>query len=350
MLSRTTTVHSVFYTNRNMLMMRLIILLAILIGITVCSICIGDISISPMQAWQILFNSHADITNNPAVKDILFDIRLPRLLVAFVVGTNLAVSGYVLQNISRNSLADPFLSGVSSGAALFIALGLIFGLDLIFIAPLAFVGGLLASLIAASLARDAIGLSTARLLLAGVGLSAISGAVVTLMLTVNPSLGQSQGILFWLSGSIAGRSYQEFYCVLGSTIVGLSAALLLSKQMRLLSLGPNTAQALGLDVSRVQWALLAIAVLLCATAVCVSGLVGFVGLIAPHMARRLFGNDERLHIICSAMLGASLVLASDLAARTLMGGQELPLGTLLAIVGGPFFLWLIYKQKESSRK
>lgn len=348
MLSRTTTPPRFFYTYRNMLMTRVTILLIALVGIILCNICTGDVFISLPQAYDLFFNNHALLNESASVKDILFDIRLPRLLVAMVVGANLAVSGYILQNISRNSLADPFLSGVSSGAALFVALGITLGLDVLLITPLAFTGGLIASLIAACLARDAIGLSTARLLLAGVGLSAITGAVVTLMITINPSLGQSQGILFWLSGSIAGRSYQDFFCVLTSSILGVTAALLLSKQMRLLSLGQQTAQALGLNVSRTQWKLLGIAVLLCASAVCVSGLVGFVGLIAPHIARRLFGNDERLHIICSAFLGAILVLTSDLAARTLINGQELPLGTLLAIVGAPFFLWLIYKQKEGS--
>jgi iron complex transport system permease protein len=119
----------------------------------------------------------------------------------------------------------------------------------------------------------------------------------------------------------------------------------MSKQIRLLSVGTQQAMALGVDVARAHWTLLFLAVLICGAAVSVSGLVGFVGLVAPHVTRRLFGRDERLHIICSALVGMVLVLLSDLAARTVVPGQELPLGTLMSLIGGPFFLWLVSRQK-----
>jgi iron complex transport system permease protein len=254
----------------------------------------------------------------------------------------------MLQTISRNPLADPYLTGVSSGSGLAVAMALTINCDFRLIPLVAFAGGLAASLVVARMAKSPIGLSVTRLLLAGVGVSAVCGGVISLLLTTSPNLAQAQGIFFWLGGGIAGKTWTDLTPVLPCTVFGITAALVLSKQMRLLSLGPESAQALGVNVATTQWCLLAAAVLLCASAVSISGLVGFVGLIAPHITRKLFGRDERLHIICAAIVGAIMVMVSDLAARTLAQGQELPLGTLLAVAGGPFFLWLVYSHKDMS--
>lgn len=281
--------------------------------------------------------------------EVLLHIRLPRIVVAMVVGAALAVSGYVLQALSRNSLADPYLTGVSSGAGLATALAMIFNTNFSIIPAAAFLGGLTASLLVALMARSPGGLSVGRLLLSGVGLSAICSAFITMILIHASSVAQGQGLFFWLAGGIAGRTWAEVIPACGYTALGLLVAILMSKQIRILSLGPQSAQALGLDVARTQWILLAAAVLMCGAAVSISGLVGFVGLIAPHLSRRLYGQDERLHIICASMMGMVLVLTSDLAARTLGQGQELPLGTLLSLIGGPFFLWLVSQNKEVSQ-
>ena len=159
---------------------------------------------------------------------------------------------------------------------------------------------------------------------------------------------KSQGIFFWLAGGITGRTWSEAIPSGAYTVVGFLLALLLSKQIRLLSLGSDQAKALGMNVDRTQWILLSISVLLCGAAVSVSGIVGFVGLVAPHVARKLFGRDERLHIVSSALIGMILVATSDLAARTLVAGEELPLGTLMSLIGGPFFLWLVARHRGES--
>ena len=184
-----------------------------------------------------------------------------------------------------------------------------------------------------------------RLILAGVALSAVCGSLITLIITQSGSAPQAQGIIFWLAGGIAGRGWSDLTTLSLYTAGGIIATLFLSKQIRVLSLGDETAQALGVDVSRLQWLLLATAVLMCGAAVAASGLVAFVGLIAPNLARMLFVRDERVEIIATALIGAVLVMLSDLAARTLGQGQELPLGTLLSLVGGPFFLYLISTTK-----
>lgn len=326
------------------MLVRAALLLVLLIASMTLNLCFGDVSLTPAQAFSALFSTHPP-PDIPGLKELLWQIRVPRLLVAVLVGGALATSGYILQALSRNQLADPYLTGVSAGAGLAIALGLTCGLPFALIPLVAFAGGLAASTVVALMSRSPSGLSVTRLLLSGVGLSAICSAFITLIVLNSPSFAQMQGIFFWLAGGISGRAWSELIPASLYTLVGVVIALLMSKQIRLLSLGALPAQALGLNVARTQWILLAAAVLLCGAAVSVSGLVGFVGLIAPHVSRRLFARDERVQIICSAAAGAVLVSISDLVARLAAQGQELPLGTLLSLVGGPFFLLLVCRQK-----
>lgn len=308
------------------------------------SICFGDVFVEPATALSLILQ-RAPETTTSGLNDIIWQIRLPRLLIATTVGIALAVSGYVLQALSRNQLADPYLTGVSSGAGLAVAAAMIFSLDFSLVPMLAFLGGLAASLIVSLMARTAGGLSVTRLLLAGVALSSVCGALITLIITQGGDAARTQGLVFWLAGGIAGRSWEELGAATIYTTIGLLGSLLMSKQIRLLSLGEEPAQSLGLNVERAQWLLLSIAVLMSGAAVSISGLVGFVGLIAPNLSRMFFGRDERVNIIAAALTGGLLVVVSDLAARTLGQGQELPLGTLLALVGGPFFLYLIGQRK-----
>lgn len=323
---------------------RLIVLAGALLAGLLSSLCIGDVFIAPKEALQLVLGGAANL-QAPGVADILTQIRLPRTLIATAVGAALAVSGYILQALSRNPLADPYLTGVSSGAGLAVAVAIILGLDFSVIPASAFLGGLAAAILVAQMARRAGGLSVTRLILGGVAVSAVCGSLITLAITQSGGAPQAQGIIFWLAGGIAGRGWSDLTTLSIYTAGGIIATLLLSKQIRVLTLGEERAQALGVDVSRLQWMLLAAAVLMCGAAVSASGLVAFVGLIAPNLARMLFVRDERIEIIASALIGAVLVMLSDLAARTLGQGQELPLGTLLSLVGGPFFLYLISTSK-----
>lgn len=327
------------------MIIRLVILIALAALGLLLNICIGDVRIDPLLALQSVFAPNSLPESCSTSLDIIWQIRLPRLLTAATVGAALAVSGYVLQALSRNYLADPYLTGVSSGAGVTVALGLTFGLSFSMVPLAAFAGGLAASIVVAFLSRNPTGLSMTRMLLSGVALSTICSGLITLIITNGGNPVQSQGIFFWLAGGIGGRTWDELIPAATYTVVGCLVALVLSKQIRLLSLGTQQARSLGVNVELVQMLLLAVAVLMCGAAVSVSGLVGFVGLMAPHLSRRLYGRDERVHLICAALLGIALVEMSDLAARSMVPGQELPLGTLLSLIGGPFFLWLVSRQK-----
>jgi iron complex transport system permease protein len=320
------------------------ILVGVLIFAFVLNLCLGEVTLNPLQAINSLF---APSQNMPSgLAEVIWQIRLPRLLLAMVVGAGLSMSGYLLQALSRNYLADPYLTGVSSGAGLSVACAILLGVDFTFVPLAAFIGGLIVSMIVAVMARGPQGLSVTRLLLAGVAISAICGSLITLILVASGNPTQAQGIFFWLAGGIAGRGWNELICAASYIFIGLTAAFFLSKPLRVMSLGAQPAQTLGLNVHVMQWSVLALAVLACGAAVSVSGLVGFVGLIAPYIARQLYSRDERLQLVACVLIGSSLVLLSDLVARMFGQGQELPLGTLLAIVGAPFFLWLVVKQKS----
>lgn len=324
-----------------------VLLFALLAGSLLLNLCIGETSVAPGEALALLFSSPHD-TSSP-LRPVLLDIRLPRLIAAALVGCALGISGYLLQTLSRNFLADPYLTGVSSGAALAVAAVMLFALDFAFVPVAALTGGMLASVIAAGMARTAGGISVTRLLLAGIAISAICSSLITLLVTSSGEVARAQGVFYWLAGSLAGSDWAQLKASSTYIVVALAVALLISKPLRLLSLGSQSAASLGLNVARTQWIVLFTAVVLCGTAVSLSGIVGFVGLIAPQVARRLFGRDERCHIIASGAAGAVLVLISDLCARVLGHGQELPLGTLLSLVGGPFFLWMVL-QRQGDRQ
>ena len=321
-----------------------ILLILVALGILL-NICIGDVHIPPALALTTLVSPDSLAIDKTSFAEIIWQIRLPRLLTAITVGAALSVSGYLLQTLSRNHLADPYLTGVSSGAGVTVAIGLTLGLSFSFVPIAAFIGGLVASVIVASISKNPSGLSVTRMLLSGIALSTICSGIITLIITNGGDPVKAQGIFFWLAGGISGRTWEELLPASAYTFIGFVIALIFAKQLRVLSLGTQHAKSLGVNVEQVQLILLSIAVLMCGAAVSVSGLVGFVGLVAPHITRQIYGRDERLHIVCTALLGMVLVLLSDLMARSIASGQELPLGTLLSLIGGPFFLFLVSKQK-----
>jgi iron complex transport system permease protein len=249
----------------------------------------------------------------------------------------LGVAGAMLQMLFRNPLVDPYIGGVSAGAALAAAVGFSIGVSFAVIPALAFGGGLACAFVVALIGAREGAAGNLRLVLAGVAISALCAAAITLLLL---RAGETGGlsVLGWLAGGIGGRGWSELLWVTGYLLVGFSAAALVVNELNALRLGAAAAGGLGLNVDLARWRILSIAALITAACVAVSGVVGFVGLMVPHAMRRLFGGDARRMLPACAIGGAAAVMFADTLARTLAPPSEIPLGVLLAFAGVPFFL------------
>jgi iron complex transport system permease protein len=286
---------------------------------------------------------------------IIWLVRFPRVVEGALVGAALAVAGALFQGLLRNPLADPFLLGISSGAALgatlaFAVLGpatLALGLDPTLVAryglpAMGFVGALVAIACVYSLARVGQRTPVVTLILAGVAVSALLGAAQTLIITQDPDVGRKLGSIFaWLSGGIILADWPQIGVVALLIALGLCAALLLAPVLDTFALGEEGALHLGVRVEQMKLVVVAVAALLVAAAVALSGLVGFVGLFVPHVCRMMLGPRHRLLLPAAALAGSVFIVWADVLARTLISGGEVPLGVISALVGGPFFLWLL---------
>ena len=273
---------------------------------------------------------------------IFWNIRLPRTIVAALVGVNLALSGAILQAILRNPLADPHIIGISSGAGLAgIFIMLVLPGAAWFITPAAFGGAMLAALLIYLLAwRD--GIRPTRVILAGVAVSAFLGAGISAMMILYSDRVHSA--LMWMVGGLSARSWPHAEMLLPYTVGAGLCALLAAGRLNILLLGDDMARGVGLAVERTRVMLTALAALLAASAVSVVGLLGFVGLIVPHAARLMVGADHRVLLPAAALLGIAVLTLSDTAARLLFAPLELPVGILMAVIGAPFFLYLLRRQ------
>ncbi|HLP01737.1 MAG TPA: iron ABC transporter permease [Opitutaceae bacterium] len=310
--------------------------LLLLAGLAVASLAVGDMVLSPARIW------HGLLRHDEIAATILWQIRLPRLIVAVLVGAALSASGLVMQAYFRNSLASPGLLGVSSGGAAGAVVAIACGIASLslWMVPLAAIGGaFVATLSVVALARR--GASTERLLLAGIALNALLGAVTSYVLSTQTAIyGRNTQILFWLLGGLDDRTWE--HALMASPIV-LAAAFVwpLGRPMDLLSLGANEAQSLGVDVRSLRRRLLVHSTVLTAIATAAAGTVGFVGLIVPHILRLVVGPEHRRLMPLSLVGGAAFVLVCDLICRT---SGDVRLGIVTAVLGAPFFLWLLRRQ------
>ncbi|MDR0635642.1 MAG: iron ABC transporter permease [Treponema sp.] len=298
----------------------------------------GSVFFSPTQLMEAL----RDTEGTTAL--ILFEIRLPRLILAMAVGAALAVSGAAFQGIFRNSLADPYVIGASSGAALGAAIAVSTGLT--FIGPIspislcAFCGALLAVALAFTIARSAGNPPPATaLLLAGTALSALFSSLLSLILLLKDQTFQR--VYFWLLGSLNGTTWSALSAVLPVMTLGCLIVFLHARPLDLLLQGEDVAESLGIEVRKTRSAIALGAALATAAAVSASGVIGFVGLIAPHTMRLLIGPSHKRLLPSSALAGALLVLVADCVARSAAGSLELPIGVITSLCGAPFFIWLL---------
>ena len=305
---------------------------------------VGGTPLAPADVLAALLHPHAQTDAGT----IVWILRLPRIAIAACVGASLAVAGFLLQGLLRNPLVDPFLTGVSAGSGAAVAVAVATGIAAPFVPPLGFAAGLGTAVLVAFLARRAGGIDVERLILAGVSLSALFSAIVTLAL-MRLGRGGGDAVLAWLAGSLAGRGWSDLAIAAPYLAAGFVLAAAAAPALNAMRLGPETARAVGVDIARTQWLVLGSSTLLAAAAVTLSGIVGFVGLIVPHMARRTVGTDARRALIASAMLGATLVPLADALARSLLPPIEIPLGVLLAFAGVPTFLYLYLRPRGTAR-
>jgi iron complex transport system permease protein len=313
-----------------------LILLTLLAALTIlAALAIGSASFSLSETWAGLNGS-----GDPLVRELIYELRLPRALTAFGTGAALAIAGVMLQVLLRNPLADPYILGTSGGAAAAALWAMSLGATGFLLNSAAFAGALSSTLLVFVLARSGGSWTPGRLLLTGVVTAAGWGAVVTLILALAPDTNL-RGMLFWLMGdfSFVTNPWPILILAVLATIAGLG----LARSLNVLSTGQDQAALLGVNVAPLRVGLYLLSSLLTAVAVTTAGTIGFVGLVIPHLVRLLAGSDNRIVIPCAALAGGTLLVAADLVARTLVAPQQLPVGAITAAIGVPLFLLLLRK-------
>jgi iron complex transport system permease protein len=314
----------------------LIVLLILLIGFVFLSICIGSSRMSLGDVFRHLF-----IEKESTSHRILLQIRLPRTTAAALVGCCLAVSGCLLQGIMGNPLASPNILGISSGAGLAVVVILILMPDYYsLVTPAAFLGAFFTTFLVYLLAWKG-GASPLRLVLSGVAVSSFLGAGSNTLMTLYPD--RIQNVIGFMVGSLSQVTWADVHRLWPYALFGFFGANIMANRLNILQLGDETAVSLGLKTERTRWVFIVISSLLAAASVSIVGLLGFVGLIVPHLTRLIIGNNARYLIPGSALLGALLVVLCDLLGRTLIRPLELPVGIIMALMGAPFFLYLLRK-------
>ncbi len=263
-----------------------------------------------------------------------------------IAGISLSVSGFILQFLTNNCLADPFIIGIASGSALCTLIGLYFNVNSYLLPLMAFIGSLAISLVVIKIGDSGKSLNSPKLLLGGFAISSFCSAAITLLVMISPNSLKYAGLINYLFGSLANKSLTDT-CLPGIIcLLGLVLTIILAKGLRILNLGDILAMNLGLNVKFYQFIMLIIAILMCSSVTAYCGIIGFVGLIVPYVSRKIFHADERWQILGQSFLGSTLMLWADILARTLISYQDLPIGAILAILGSPFLLYLVYDNRS----
>lgn len=331
-----------------------IVLTAALAAVTLLSLGVGQYSLSPGEVLGILLRAvgiPSHLAPDSATADgVVLQIRLPRIVLGLLVGAALAVAGVLMQAIFGNPLADAAVVGVSSGAALGAAASITLGVTAtgMWATPSwAFVGGLAAVLAVYLVSRSGGRTEVVTLLLTGIAVNAIAGAGLAFMTFIGTSATREQ-IVFWQLGSLNGALWQNVAVVAPLVVVGTAVGIILSRRLDLFSLGERTARHLGVRVELLRVVVIVTVALLVCAAVAFAGIIGFVGLVVPHLMRMAIGPAHLPLMIASTLGGALLIAVADLIARTAVPMADLPIGMLTALVGGPFFLWLLVRTRRRS--
>ena len=341
-------------------MLVIIIFLAVLSLITILlATGLGPVSVKPGTTAKILLSRIPGIGNSISHtweqldQNIVLGLRLPRVCLGMVVGASLAVCGVTMQALVRNNLADPFILGVSSGAAAFATLGMLFGvfsfLGTYSLSISAFIGSAITIIFVYMISRVRGRINITQLLLSGVAISMIMDGVTSIIKLGAPNALGLHNAEFWMSGSLAGAKWAYLKLPFLVLVLCMAFLLLNNRGLNLLLLGDESAGALGINVRRLQKELVLVASMMAGVTIAVSGTIGFVGLMVPHFTRLLVGGDHKKVLPISALLGGILVVWVDVAARMLIAPEELPVGILTAVIGGPIFIWMLKKNSREKK-
>ena len=325
------------------------------VAAVVASVAVGSVTVAPTRVVSVIAEHllpwSAPSSATAVEARIVWDFRLPRALLGAVVGAALAVAGAVLQAVVRNPLADPFVFGVSSGASLaaVAALTLAGGAALLPVPLAAFGGALATTVVVYALAQQRGRTTPARLVLAGVAISYLLSSLTSYLVLRASAPGQGvAAVLTWLSGSLGSATWGDLGLPAAVVVVATAGLVLLARVLNAFLTGDETAASLGVDVGRARLALFVVTALLVGVVVAVSGAIGFVGLVVPHAVRAMAGADHRWVLPLCALAGAVLLVVADIAARLLIAPSELPVGLVTAVVGAPFFLWLLQRSGRTA--
>lgn len=332
----------------------ILVLTAALGAFMILGVAMGAVWIKPGEVLTILYRHWGDpasLVGSLYTHDlIIFTIRLPRVLLAALVGAGLALSGAVFQGLFRNPMADPYVIGVSSGAALGAVTAILaqrmLNLSLTYGVPgFAFILAILTIMVVYRLAKSGGKVPVMTLLLAGIAVNSLLSALVSLCMYYSGS--DMHQLVFWLMGGFSGRGWNHLAMFLPYAVLGSLIILVYTRELNAMLIGEEPAQHLGINVEQVKFRLLIAAALLTGACVSVSGLIAFVGLIVPHMVRLISGPDHRVLLPLVVITGAVFMVAADITARVLIAPEELPVGIVTALVGAPFFIYLLKRQKRA---
>ncbi|MBL8568385.1 MAG: iron ABC transporter permease [Phreatobacter sp.] len=358
MIAEAATVSTLFASQRRKLAVAAVLFALLMAALAVASLGSGAVKIAPGRVLEVLrgwISGDAQIMQSREAL-VIVSIRVPRLLLGAMIGAALAVSGALMQGLFRNPLADPGLVGVSSGAALAAAFTIVLGdrifgtvsaqLPFILLPFGAFFGGLASTLILYAIATRHGRTSVAVMLLAGVALGAFAGSLTGLLSFISDDR-QLRDLTFWALGSLSGASWTKVMVIAPLVLPVLLAVPMLARGLNALLMGEAEAFHLGIPVQRLKSAAIVMVAVAVGASVAAAGVIGFVGIVVPHLLRLMFGPDHRMLLPFSALLGATLLTGADLLARTMVAPAELPIGILTAAIGAPFFLWLLLRRDRS---
>ncbi len=318
--------------------------------IVIVSVRSGPVSINFQEILNILFNimnfSESNLDTN---SQIILNIRLPRIILAVLVGISLSVSGATMQGLFRNPMADPSIIGVSSGAAVGAVISITLGIyaySLIVLPLMAFLGGIIAAITVYFLSYVSGRNSLVSLILGGLAISLFANAIISMIILASSEYGEMSSILFWLAGGLESTRWDHVILLFPIVLLNLPILIFYSNKLNLLALSDDSASSLGLNVNRTRLILLLSTTALTSMTVAVSGIIAFVGIIIPHIVRLITGPDNRVVIPISALFGSLFLIFTDYLARTIFSPTEIRLGVITSLVGAPFFIYLLVSQRK----